>query len=278
MTVYRGSSDSLWDEVDHQILVHFSDGAPRTDAWGCPIGATHVSDYLREGRSRFALIVREVLATGHHGRVLEVGSAYGATLLALKRLGFPVTGADHPASVATYGEPLVKAGIDVAAWNIHTEDGVLPEFSFDVVICAEVLEHLQMSIRSAVTKLARLLLPGGSLILTTPNLRRLSNFAHLLSGRNIIEPFPDQPSTQNGVVVDRRAHPREPVMGELVAAMEENNLSVVHRTGFNNTTGLRGFRAVFWTLTPSSLRQHLLVRGKKGHGSRSDMSGRPCSG
>ena len=262
MIAYSGSSDPVWNEVERGILTHFSDTAPKTDAWGCAIGASHVAAYLREGRRRFDLIVREVSATARQGsRIVEVGSAYGATLLALERLGFSVTAADHPASIASYGQPLVERGINVVPWNIHIEDDVLPTSSFDVVICAEVLEHLQMSLGGAIAKLARLLVRGGLLIVTTPNLRRLSNIVHLLLGRNIVEAFPDQASVHNGVVVDWRAHPREPVMKELVAAMEGNGLAVVHRTGFNNTGTLSGVRAVIWEMTPHSLRQHLLISG-----------------
>jgi len=262
--VYSGSSDPLWNEVERRVLAHFSDTSPKSDAWGCSIGASHVAAYLREGRSRFDLIVQEVSARAVQGaRIVEVGSAYGATLLALELLGFSVTGTDHPSSIATYGQPLVKAGICVVPWNIHTEDDALPNSSFDVVICAEVLEHLQMSLAGAVAKLSRLLVRGGLMIVTTPNLRRLSNLFHLLIGRNIVEPFPDRPSVDRGVVVDWRAHPREPVMKELVAAMRASGLTVARRTGFNNTGTLTGVRALAWAMTPASLRQHLLVCGVK---------------
>lgn len=54
--------------------------------------------------------------------------------------------------------------------------------SFDVVILAEVIEHLE-SHRPIVAEIGRILRPGGHLILTTPNIARLHSRLHFfLSG------------------------------------------------------------------------------------------------
>ena len=58
----------------------------------------------------------------------------------------------------------------------------LPEDSFDVVICREVIEHVE-SVPHTLREFHRILKPGGTLILTFPNrLQIRSRFLHLFSG------------------------------------------------------------------------------------------------
>ena len=51
--------------------------------------------------------------------------------------------------------------------------------SFDVVLLIEVIEHLENH-RIAISELARILKPGGVLILTMPNIMRLNSRLHFL--------------------------------------------------------------------------------------------------
>lgn len=58
----------------------------------------------------------------------------------------------------------------------------LPDDSFDVVICREVIEHVE-SVPHVLREFNRILKPGGTLILTFPNrLQIRSRFMHLFSG------------------------------------------------------------------------------------------------
>lgn len=58
----------------------------------------------------------------------------------------------------------------------------LPDTLFDVVICREVIEHVE-SVPHTLREFKRILKPGGTLILTFPNrLQIRSRFLHLLSG------------------------------------------------------------------------------------------------
>ena len=57
-----------------------------------------------------------------------------------------------------------------------------PDKSFDLVVLTEVIEHLENH-RAALGEVARVLRPGGHLILTTPNIMRLdSRLGFMLSG------------------------------------------------------------------------------------------------
>ncbi|QGY39521.1 methyltransferase domain-containing protein [Pseudodesulfovibrio cashew] len=58
----------------------------------------------------------------------------------------------------------------------------LPDSSFDVVICREVIEHVE-SVPHVLREFNRILKPGGTLVLTFPNrLQIRSRFLHLFSG------------------------------------------------------------------------------------------------
>lgn len=58
----------------------------------------------------------------------------------------------------------------------------LPDASFDVIICREVIEHVE-SVPHTLREFHRMLKPGGTLILTFPNrLQIRSRFLHLFSG------------------------------------------------------------------------------------------------
>ncbi len=103
-------------------------------------------------------------------RVLNAGCGAGSMTLALMDKGCHVTSLDASAafveSLATRlrglhpdAEPAVLVG-DVGEMPFEDAD-------FDVVVCGEVLEHLEDD-RGAVGELARVLRPGGSLVVSVP--------------------------------------------------------------------------------------------------------------
>jgi SAM-dependent methyltransferase len=191
---------------------------------------------------------------------LEVGAAYGHTLLALRQLGYQVLALDLPESVDVYGKALIDSNVAIIPWDIHRGECPVTNIA-QIVIASEVLEHLQVSIATAVRALLTPLSPGGILIVTTPNICRLPNVAKMLLGRNIQEPFPDQPSFRNGVVVDNRCHPREPGMQELRSAFISNGLTILEQRRFccEEATGLR---RLAYKLLPIC-GAHLLLVGRK---------------
>ncbi len=75
--------------------------------------------------------------------------------------------------------------------NANVENETLPyeDGSFDLIVFCEVIEHLTGDPVRALLEIKRLLKPGGTLILTTPNVARLENIAKLLSGTNIYDPY-----------------------------------------------------------------------------------------
>jgi SAM-dependent methyltransferase len=100
-------------------------------------------------------------------RVLDVGCGNGSQLaLSLARRGFQVTGIDIDARSIEHAKQLAK---DLpSATFICGDVAELKMESFDVVILAEVLEHM-MEPRTLLTESAKHLSEGGIVIVTVPN-------------------------------------------------------------------------------------------------------------
>ena len=112
----------------------------------------------------YAQILKLVLGYDLRGRVLDYGAGVGnltRRLLALRRFD-RVEGADilpRPDNLPS----------DIAWHRFDSnEAGVLPAKTFDAVIAAEVIEHLENP-RQVAREWFRILRPGGRLILSTPN-------------------------------------------------------------------------------------------------------------
>jgi SAM-dependent methyltransferase len=118
---------------------------------------------------------------GQGKTLLDVSCKEGDVLQALKPRGFVLRGTNFEAQGSTAWGPALDGipidyGIDLLR-RLPYDDA-----SFDVVLLVEVIEHLENH-RAALGELARVLKPGGVLILTTPNIMRLnSRFHFFLSG------------------------------------------------------------------------------------------------
>jgi SAM-dependent methyltransferase len=74
-------------------------------------------------------------------------------------------------------------------FNIENDAFPYPNSEFDLVIFAEIIEHLLNDPCKVLREIKRVLKPRGTLILTTPNVARLENVARLMSGANIYDPY-----------------------------------------------------------------------------------------
>ena len=86
-----------------------------------------------------------------------------------------------------------------------------------MVLCCEILEHLAFDPARMVAEIHRVLRPGGKLILTTPNAKRLENVLLLLRGHNIYEQY-------SGYGVYAR-HNREYTRWEVNRLLEDNHFA-----------------------------------------------------
>lgn len=142
------------------------------------------------------------LAGQHRGRCLELGANPYYTTLLLRcftdleltlanffsdeyagpteqRLGFtnPVTGKADAYPLTFFH------------FNIEREEFPFPEGHFDLVLCCEIIEHLQNDPVQVLHQIKRVLKPSGYLVLTTPNVSRLENVCRMIAGANIYDPY-----------------------------------------------------------------------------------------
>jgi len=141
------------------------------------------------------------LAADESGQCLELGANPYFTTMLLKHF------TTLKLSLANYFGLEVKDGIQEVTYrsfkdhtplreslnfkhfNIEAENFPYEDALFDVVIYAEIIEHLTVDPCRVLRELKRVLKPNGVLILTTPNVARLENVARLMSGANIYDPY-----------------------------------------------------------------------------------------
>jgi len=106
--------------------------------------------------------VEAILCDSNRGRLLDVPAGHGALAVGLKRLGFDVFGCD------LYPQIFDAEGIEIKSGDL---DARLPydDHSFEYIVCIEGLEHIENP-ANAVREFSRLLKPGGTLVVSVPNI------------------------------------------------------------------------------------------------------------
>lgn len=97
------------------------------------------------------------------GKLLDVGCGSGDWLLSMRELGWEVTGVDFDESAVKEGR---ERGLTVYCENLEQLN--FPNESFDAVCLNHVIEHVYDPVRT-LKECARILRPGGKLVVSTPN-------------------------------------------------------------------------------------------------------------
>lgn len=160
-------------------------------------------------------------------RSLDVGCGAGLLCEPLARLGADATGLDAaPDSIAAARDHAESQGLAIDYRQGRIED--LDEAPFDLVTCLEVIEHVSDP-DAFVGHLARLLAPGGLMILSTPNRTAQSRLAMITLGEGL-------------GMIPRGTHD----WTKFLTPEELDALLVRHRLGVRDRTGIvyrpgRGF-------------------------------------
>jgi len=171
--------------------------------------------YLSAHAARYDLLLAKVRELAPpNPRILDVGPSYeGARLRSL------------PATVDSLGfrdeRFLPGEGEQHVQFDLRDAERteLWPQLAdYDLVVCAEVIEHLPISPVHVLRLLGTALRPRGWLVLQTPNAARLSNRLRLLAGRNPFEPLRED-SVNPG-------HVREYTVSELLEMARKADLEV----------------------------------------------------
>ena len=100
-------------------------------------------------------------------RALEVGFGAGVYLAPLAEAFAEVTATDLDEAHLRHGHALAARYPNLTLRRDDILATALPERSFDLILCSEVIEHFAQSAR-ALAAMRRLIAPGGTLMLSTP--------------------------------------------------------------------------------------------------------------
>lgn len=204
--------------------------------------------YLRTHARRYELLLG-LLRSFRLRRILVVGPSYESELLRelapVDTLGW----ADHRFP-RVEGETHVQHDLN---------DLNYPELEpYDVIVCAEVIEHLHVPATPVLHCLAGGLAKGGRVVLQTPNATALPKRLRMLFGRNPYDPIRDEPSNPG--------HFHEYTVGELRNAVKAADLRVVQLLTANyfdhGSRKNRAFRAV-GSVLPATLREGITVVARR---------------
>ena len=160
------------------------------------------AEYAVQHRSRFLELfngVGRLLAEHRQPRLLEFGVSEYSCFYPRLWPGLRFALADRPTAADYPGFTRERSLALTGAAEFHEVDlerpdtlfdGTLERGSFDVVVLAEVLEHLVVNPVELLTALMALLGPAGSLYLSTPNFLRADNLRQLEAGLNPQQVFP----------------------------------------------------------------------------------------
>jgi len=109
--------------------------------------------------------VEKLVNGSPRGRLLDVPAGEGALAVRLSDMGFDVSCCD------LYPEIFRVDGIEIRSGNL---DMRLPydDATFDRVVCVEGLEHIENP-SNAISEFSRILEPGGTLIVSVPNIMNI---------------------------------------------------------------------------------------------------------
>jgi SAM-dependent methyltransferase len=162
--------------------------------------ASELAAYLDEDFERFLITWHLVRNEG--GAALEIGAnPYFTTMLlwCLTSLDLTLTNCFDPTIRGTceqglqYVDPrtmtLQTRTASYESLDVESQSFPWPDESFEVILFCEVLEHLTVDPMAALLEIHRVLKPGGTLVVSTPNVARLENVGRLVAGANMYDPY-----------------------------------------------------------------------------------------
>ena len=178
----RSGDSSLEHSTNHTppSWSQFERIAQEIEATRNPYFRSHLERY------RHTLVALETWMPARRRTALEMGTTWVFAVLMKKWLGFSeVDVTDWQPDGASAGKrDLTVLESSLRTFSLDLESEPLPVESdrYDLVLCCEVLEHLDVDPMFMLAEINRTLAPGGRLLLTTPNVTSSRNACKILNG------------------------------------------------------------------------------------------------
>lgn len=220
--------------------------------------------YLYDSWERMQVVMKWLDQLEKRGvkEVLELGSnPYYLTLLMKKYFAFNLTLANFFGDSSQNGlqTHTVESGQEkhefhFSHFNLEVDPFPYRASSFDCVIFCEIVEHLLLSADFPVSEIARILKPGGYVILSTPNAARLANVVRLIKGKNIYADY-----SKHGIY---GRHNREYTLQEVIDLLERHQFRILE-TQVRNIYPHPLKSRILQALRPRTWYEHLFVLAQK---------------
>jgi len=125
--------------------------------------------YLEQAEERIANADALLDLVPPGGRLLEIGCACGFLLLAAQRRGFAAEGVE----MSQWASGVARERYGLTVHTGRLEEAGLAADAFDVVVLADVIEHLTDP-RATVREIRRITRPGGRVVVLTPDVGSLT--------------------------------------------------------------------------------------------------------
>lgn len=160
-------------EAQAAVDAFFDRDAPH---WQSIYGQADIFSVIHQRRQRLAFDWIKSLALAPGAAVLEVGCGAGLLAVALARAGFAVTASDSTTSMLELAATnAARSGVDVrlVKLDVHRIDAAAGDF--DVVVALGVVPWLH-SPEVALAEMARVVRPGGHVVVNADNSARLASW------------------------------------------------------------------------------------------------------
>jgi len=202
-------------------------------------------DYFEGSYDRWAEVISALSKAPVSGRILDIGGWDGMFCCSLIKLGYSAAAVD-------WGQPMSesfwkKKNIEWHDLNIEADPLPFPDNEFMGIYMGQILEHFTYSPKKPFQEIARVLKPGGFIVIDVPNIGELHNFRRLLSGKNVLYDYKlhyidDEPKFYKGLPYFLR-HNHEFTPNDLRALADICGFKVVDISYIRSVRkGKKGFR------------------------------------
>ncbi len=171
-------------------------------------------------------ILKHASLNGQPARVLDVGAQIGALALFAAQAGCKAAAVDYGFYASQYGRIAADRGVDYRECDVALQPLPFSGDTFDFVTYTDVIEHHSFSPKRVLREIHRVLVPGGRIIVSTPNHASIYNRFLLLIGKSVNDNF-DQYFDASAESNTYFGHHREYTRAELRMALKRAGFKVI---------------------------------------------------